>query len=340
MTTTNDSMPAIPDMTPETRREIVEGVVRQLLAYYVFPEKAAAVAELLKARLAAGVYDSLANPTAFAEQLTADVQSVTADKHLRVRLIAAGSAMPLSDAASAAQEWAQYKRLSESRNHGVERVERLPQNIGYLDLRMFEVAAVAGEAVTAAMTLVAHTRALIVDLRHNRGGDPATVALACSYLFDERTHLNSIYEREGDRTDQYWSLDWVPGPRFGQRKPVFVLTSERTFSAGEEFAYNLQCHRRATLIGRRTRGGAHPGGPRQVSAHFEVFVPGGRSINPITQSNWEGTGVVPDIDVPEEDALRVAQLHALKALAAMPDATDVEALRERIKELESAPGAA
>ena len=123
---------------------------------------------------------------------------------------------------------------------------------------MFEMAALAGEAIAAAMTLIAHTRALIVDLRHNVGGDPATVALACSYLFDQRTHLNSIYQREGDRTDQYWSLDWVPGRRFGQHKPVYVLTSSRTFSAAEEFAYNLQSHRRATLVGRATRGGAHP----------------------------------------------------------------------------------
>jgi C-terminal processing protease CtpA/Prc len=339
MTTTTDSMPAIPATTADSRREIIEGVVRQLLAYYVFPEKAAAVAELLQARLAGGAYDGLDDPTAFAERLTADVQSVTADKHLRVRLSAPGAAMPVSDAASAEEEWAQYKQLSESRNHGVERVERLPLNLGYLDLRLFEMAALSGPAITAAMTLVAHTRALIVDLRHNRGGDPAAVALACSYLFDERTHLNSIYQRDGDRTDQYWSLDWVPGPRFGQRKPVFVLTSERTFSAAEEFAYNLQSHRRATVVGRRTRGGAHPGGPRPVSAHFEVFVPDGRSVSPITQGNWEGTGVLPDVDVPEEDALRVAQVLALKALAAMPDAPDVQALQARIAELEAARGA-
>jgi C-terminal processing protease CtpA/Prc len=334
-----DTSTGIPDTTTGTRQEIVEGVVRQLLAYYVFPDKAAAVAKLLQARLATGAYDGLADPTAFAERLTADVQSVTADKHLRVRLIAAGSAMPVGDSASAEEEWAQYKRLSESRNHGVERVERLPMNLGYLDLRMFEMAALAGEAITAAMTLIAHSRALIVDLRHNRGGDPATVALACSYLFDQRTHLNSIYQREGDRTDQYWSLDWVPGPRFGQRKPICVLTSERTFSAAEEFAYNLQSHRRATIIGRSTRGGAHPGGPRQVSTHFEVFVPDGRSVSPITQGNWEGTGVVPDIDVPEEDALRAAQVHLLKALAAMPGTADVQALQSRIAELEPARGA-
>jgi len=319
-----------------TRQQVVEGVIRELDAHYVFPALAAEVAALLAARLAADAYDGLDDPLAFVAQLTRDVQSVTNDKHLRVRHSAAPLPEPSDDDdLSSPARWADYRRQVEQKNFGVERVERLPLNIGYLDLRGFELAALAGDAIAASMTLVAHTEALIVDLRHNVGGDPATVALMSSYLFDERTHLNSIYQREGDRTDQYWTLDWVPGKRFGQTKPLYVLTSERTFSAAEEFSYNVQSHRRGTIVGKTTRGGAHPGGPRRITPHFEVFVPDGRSISPITNSNWEGVGVKPDVDAPEGDALRVAQVLALTRLAQTAQAADAAAINERIADLQA-----
>jgi C-terminal processing protease CtpA/Prc len=163
------------------------------------------------------------------------------------------------------------------------------------------------------MNFLANTDALIVDLRRNGGGDPAMVALISSYLFaGETVHLNDLYWREGDSTRQWWTLPYVPGRRFGDKKPVYVLTAKRTFSAAEEFTYNLKNLKRATIVGETTGGGAHPGGGRRINNHFGVWVPTGRAINPYSKTNWEGTGVTPDIDVPADHALKVAYVDALK----------------------------
>jgi C-terminal processing protease CtpA/Prc len=162
------------------------------------------------------------------------------------------------------------------------------------------------------MNFVNGTDALIIDLRGNGGGNPAMVALICSYLFGpEPVHLNDLYWREGDRTDQFWTRKEVAGKRY-LNKDVYVLTSKRTFSGAEEFTYNLKNLKRATIVGETTGGGAHPGGMFRMSPHFGAFIPTGRAINPITKTNWEGTGVTPDVAVPAEQALVVARLMALK----------------------------
>jgi retinol-binding protein 3 len=158
---------------------------------------------------------------------------------------------------------------------------------------------------------------LIVDLRQNTGGNPDMVQFLTSYLFGgEPVHLNSLYWRPRDSTDQFWTMPYVPGRRFGPDKKVYVLTSDRTFSAAEEFTYNLQTRQRATVVGDTTGGGAHPGGPRRVSEHFGVWVPSGRAINPVTSTNWEGTGVRPDVPVPTDQALQVAYVAALRDILA------------------------
>jgi len=260
---------------------------------------------------------------------------VTRDKHIRVRHSATVLEDRQADRTPTAGERAAYLRTEQSRNFGVERVERLPGNIGYIELRGFASADIAGEAIAAAMSLVSHSDALIIDLRRNGGGDPATVALMSSYLFAERTHLNDMYWREGNRTEQFWTQDWVPGKRFDAKKPVYVLTSRRTFSGAEEFSYNLKNLKRATLVGETTGGGAHPGDMVKVAPHFQVFIPGGRAISPITKTNWEGTGVEPDVKVAADDALRVAQVMALKPLVAAHDDAGIKAaLQTRLAELE------
>ena len=199
-------------------------------------------------------------------------------------------------------------------NYGIRKVERLPGNVGYIDIHQFYRAEWGGDTAAAAMNFLANMNALIIDLRQCLGGYPSMTALISSYLFgEEPVLLGSIYWREEDVTQQYWTLPTIPGKRFGD-KPVYVLISKVTFSAGEGFAYNLKARQRATLVGEKTDGGAHPGASYRLHSHFEVFIPVGHAINPVTNENWEGVGVLPDVPVSQEQALKVAYRLALRSI--------------------------
>jgi hypothetical protein len=297
------------------RSNVVDGLVAKLHDHYVFPDVATAIGEAIQDALRQGQYDSLSTPDALGERLTADMQAIGNDKHLRLRWntdqpAATGHRVPSDGHRESRRE---YGRLN---NYGFHRVERLPGNIGYLDVRGFFPADVAGPVAVAAMTFLADTDALIIDVRKNGGGDPSGIAFLTSYLFPaEPVHLNDLYWRTDDTTHQWWTLPWVPGRRYVD-KPVYVLTSSYTFSAAEEFTYNLKNLQRATIVGERTGGGAHPGGMYPVWEKFEAFIPTGRAINPYSKSNWEGTGVSPDMEVSADDALHVAQMAALKHVIA------------------------
>jgi C-terminal processing protease CtpA/Prc len=185
------------------------------------------------------------------------------------------------------------------------------------------------------MSLLGDTDALVIDLRTNFGGDPATVALFASYLFDERTRLNDIYYRSTDKTTQYWTSNTLAGPKYGSTKKVYLLVSHDTFSAGEDFAYALKNLKRATLIGATTGGGAHPTSARRLTDNFAVIVPNGRSLSPITQTNWEGVGVSPDIAMDPKRALEKAQsLFLTEKLAAEKDEGQRKRIQERLAELD------
>ncbi len=205
-------------------------------------------------------------------------------------------------------------------NFGIRRVERLDGNIGYLDVRGVPPPQHAGPAVAAAMELVAGTSALIIDLRHNHGGSPDGVALWCSYLLREPPQrLNDIFHAGTGETRQFWSYPYLPGDRYLGR-PVYVLTSSQTFSGGEDFCYTLQALGRAEVIGETTGGGAHPTGPFPISAAVHIDIPFARSVSPVTGTNWQNTGVVPDTPAPADQAYDVAYAKALRHVL---DAGDV-----------------
>jgi C-terminal processing protease CtpA/Prc len=228
-------------------------------------------------------------------------------------------------------------------NYGFEKLERMQGNIGYIDLRGFMDPVAGADTVAAAMGFVANTDTLIFDLRQNGGGDPTMIALISSYLFgDKPVHLNDMYFREGDRTEEFWTKPQTAAKHFGD-KDIYVLTSSRTFSGAEEFANNMKVLKRATLIGETTGGGANPGGVVRLNEHFGAFVPVGRAVNPITKTNWEGVGVEPDIKAPKEQALKIAYIMALnKQVERTKDENFKGALKELInqnqKELEELKG--
>ncbi|MFE5941940.1 S41 family peptidase [Streptomyces sp. NPDC056480] len=289
---------------------VVDETARLVSEQYVFPEIAEQVAELMRRRLAEGAYD-VDGAEELARLVTADLQSVNGDRHLRLK----HHTDPVSPQQGAATLDAMRRDFDTSLG-GAPLVQLLDGGVAVVELApMLFPLEWAAEPLGAALTLASRAKALILDLRGNRGGDPDTVAFVCSYLLDRRTHLNTMEWRSREPSEQSWSLPHVPGSRFGGSKPLYVLTSDSSFSAAEELAYDLQQLGRAVVVGERTRGGAHPCKGWTVHPHLEVTVPMGRAVNPVSGTNWEGTGVQPDISCPAADALDQAHALALVRLA-------------------------
>jgi hypothetical protein len=310
--------PAPPDtpLDAATRGAVVEQLAHELDTRYVDAARGAALARSLRERVRAHAYDAITSSAALEQRLNADLEADSHDKHLHVEY--SPDVFPITpadakhDPEQAAFELAQMKRV----NFGFDSVQRLPFNIGYFKLDLLMPPAETAARFAAAMTLLQDTRALVIDLRENHGGEPATVALLSSYLFDQRTHLNDIWHRAGNRTDEAWTSDKLDGPRFGTQREVIVLTSHETFSAGEDLAYALKNLHRATLVGETTGGGAHPGEMHRLGEHFEAFIPDSRSVSPVTHGDWEGTGVAPDVAVPAGRALVEARKRLMQSFAA------------------------
>jgi hypothetical protein len=323
-------------ITAAQKRTVVEGLAAKLAQNYVFPEVAKSTGNALKAKLAKGGYDGAGTRKAFMELLSEDLRTFGNDRHFWVRFDPALKEDEDDDKPPTPKEREEMRAMAAKHGYGIAKAEILPGNVGLLDLRAFGPAEAVGPALSAAMAMLNGTDAFILDLRQNGGGSPEAVAFLCSYFFDEgdSRHLNDIYNRPKDSTRQFWTIA-VPGPRYGGTKPVWVLTSKRTFSGGEECAYDFQTQKRATLVGETTGGGANPGGGVTLGEGFIAFVPTGKAVNPITKTNWEHVGVKPDLAVPAADALKVAHAAALRKLAAAEKDPDARArLEDRAAKVE------
>jgi len=281
------------DLTAEIRTSTVEGAAKQLRDNYVYPDVGAKMADSILAKLKAGEYDDINDTRAFAQRLTDDCRAISKDRHLGIRPVAKDAP------ASAAPQNIDPKRD----NFGFRRVEVFAGNIGYLRFDGFFGSKEAFDVASSAMNFIAGADAIIFDMRFNGGGSPEMVRQITSYLFDTKTHLNDMVDREGNVVEEYWTMDKVPGRRPRTGVPVFILTSKTTFSGAEEFTYNLQNLERATIVGETTGGGAHPVRGSRLNDHFMVRVPFMRARNPITHTNWEGTGVEPDVKTSADAAL-------------------------------------
>lgn len=303
---------------PAEQKQVIDSVSKRLLDNYVFPDVAKKMSELLQENYKKGVYQSTISVATFAEKLTDDLRSVSKDKHLRVGFNPKLSQELRSNAQNGGSGEPSAASLESMRmgNFGFKEVKLIDGNVGYLDLRGFSHTRFAGETAVAAMNFLSNASALIIDLRNNGGGSPSMIQLLTSYLYGaEPVHLNNFYDRPSNENTQTWTLPHVLGKRRPDL-PVYVLTSKKTFSAAEEFTYNLKNLKRAIIIGETTGGGAHPGGTMPATDRFTVWVPTGRAINPITKTNWEGTGVKPDIETKADDALLTAHVKALEGLIA------------------------
>ncbi|HMQ05363.1 MAG TPA: S41 family peptidase [Pyrinomonadaceae bacterium] len=328
------AQPQPPDMVIDaaTRATVIENLIKELNEGYVFPDVAKRLEADLRQRQASNVFDSITSAQMFVKKLTDDLQAISKDKHLRVRFSAQPIPVRAERGQPTAEEIQRQQTMMKRANYGFNRIERLDGNIGYIQFDVFADHEKGAETVASAMGFLANTEAIIFDLRQNGGGNPFMVALISSYLFgDKPVHLNSLYMRRNDRTEDFWTKPELARVRF-PNKDIYILTANRTFSAAEEFTYNLKNLKRATIVGETTGGGAHPGGTHRLHEHFSAFVPSGRAINPISKTNWEGTGVEPDVKVPKEQALKTAYLLALnKASANATDPQVISGLKELIE---------
>lgn len=288
------------------RSRVVQAVVADVTQYYIDAGVARQMADRLLAHQKAGDYDTVSDGSAFADLLTAHLQDVSHDRRVFVEYIwspkFAGLPPPHFDMHA-------FVRKQMERYCTFEEIEILPHNIGYLLFSSFPDPSLCRTTAAAAMAKLNHADAIIFDLRNNRGGSREMAAFLSTYLFDHPTHLNDYYYRAENSTLQSWTLAPVPGNSLAH-KPAYVLTSHATLSGAEEFSYDLQMLKRATLVGENTAGVANITHQVQIDQDFFIFVPAAKAINPISKANWETTGVEPDVKVNAANALDVAEMLA------------------------------
>ena len=302
-------------LQPAEKKAVIDALCENLEREYIFPEITEKYVRRLRDNLRSGKYDGIGQPQEFAESVTNDLMSVHKDLHLSVRF----NPNWVRDEKNRKELDAEAIRLQERRNrttnYGFNEIRILPGNIGYLKLDEFSYDTAAQNAAVGAMSFLANADALIIDLRKNGGGSPEMVQLLCSYfLANPRQHLNSFSYRDKDKLTQYWTYTYLPGKRL-DKVDLYLLTSGQTFSAAEEFAYNLKNLKRAAVIGETTGGGAHDNKFVILTDNFMMSLPFARAVNPVTKSNWEEVGVEPDVKVPQDKALEKAQVMASRTLA-------------------------
>ncbi|RIV21611.1 hypothetical protein DYU11_19635 [Fibrisoma montanum] len=296
----------------------IDSICEKLQKNYVDSKMANEMSNILKTNLNNNNYVSIAEHSSFAQQLTKDLQAISKDKHLSViynpSVIAREKALTDNDRRKLeTEENEELLKGLRRDNFGFREVKVLDGNIGYIDLREFADPKNSGRTLTAAMNFLGNTNAIILDLRKNDGGSPAMVQLIASYFFSTPTHLFDFYNRPKKESTQSWTLPYVSGMSKSSAD-LYILTSKKTFSAAESFTYCMKNLKRATIIGETTAGGAHLTGAVIATNNFFVRIPQGKPTSPITKTNWEGVGIIPDIQVDSEEALKIAHSKALEKL--------------------------
>ncbi len=304
----------------QRQHQLIERITTILTERYVIPDVANQLVAALRSAERRGAFITLSTQAAFADSVTTLLRSISRDGHLWIEV--SPGAYPESSTPPDPQAAAARRRRLRAMNFGFPRVELLPGNIGYLQVRQFVSPESATDAAEAAFQFLANADALILDLRGSSGGSAEMVALISGHLFSSLPrHLFDNYRRPQDRLDEYWTNRFTPRQRF-PHQPVYVLTNAALFSAGEGLAYTLKDLGRVMIVGETTSGGAHLGSFHRLSADLIMFVAEARAISAASRTNWQGVGVIPHVEVPAEHALAVAQLLALDTLVRL-DSSDV-----------------
>lgn len=289
------------DVKAAERQRIIDAVIANLKEHYVYPDVAQKTADALVAHEKNGDDSPVTNGRAFADLLTRQIREVSHDMHLEV--VYSRNPLPERSTGPSPERMTAYRKAMEANNCTFEKVQILPRNIGYLKLNSFPDPSVCESTARAAMASLNHVDAIIFDLRDNHGGYPSMVMLIAAYLFD---HPEYMYDPREDTTERSWTRSPVPGNELAD-KPVYVLTSARTFSGAEHFSYNLKMLERATLVGETTGGATDVGAFHRIDDHFGMGIRETRPINPYSEPDWAVVGVQPDVNVSAADALKTTE---------------------------------
>ena len=291
---------------PVNINELINSIIDSLNKHYIFPEKAVSISIYLKSQLKKNAYkDLLDKPEKLAEQIGRDINIVHHDPHMRIKFDP--EFVPQKIYKPTPEDIERVKKYWKENNYTFKKVEVLPGNIGYLPFNLFvDDIEAAKPIISAALKFLVNTSALIIDLRENMGGSPQMVSQIESYFFKEKTHMNDLINQSMMDTT-FMFADPAKSDSLNLSIPVYILTSRNTFSGAEDFSYAMQIAKRAVVVGETTGGGAHPQMPFSVGQHFLVFIPFARSINPVTKTDWEGTGVIPNVKTTADKAFIKAQ---------------------------------
>jgi hypothetical protein len=290
------------------RRRVIDQAVRNLKEHYFDQEVAHRMADALLAHEKSGEDNAMTDGTAFASLLTRQMRDVSHDMHLEV--VYSQERLPDHPGTPTPDSQARYRAALERENCTFETVKILPHNIGYLKLNSFPDVSICQSTTVSAMARLNGADAIIFDLRDNRGGSPEMVMLISAYLFD---HPEYMYSPREAPTERSWTRSPVAGNRLAD-KPVYVLTSGMTWSAAEQFSYDLKMLKRATLVGEKTRGGAHAGVFYRIDDHFGMGIAEVKVVNPFSKNDWAAVGIEPDVKVKASDALETARRLAYSKL--------------------------
>ncbi len=311
----------------KTQKRTIDTMAARLNNIYFYEKMGKAMADKIMQGYKSGAYKSLTDASAFALKLTDDLLSISHDKHIGVRLEPGegGNEMPSvkgDDLKFYETIASEYRR----NNFGFTKVEILGGNVAYINFAFFAHPHYADPVVEAAMQFVANSDALIIDFRNNGGGHPGPGELLLSYLFKDSILISNIWWRYINKTIENYTRPSMS--KYFYDKPVYILMQHKTRSAPEGFAYAIQALKRGIVVGEVSAGAANPGFDIRVNEYFTMFVPNGHVTVIKTGSNWEGTGVIPDVPASKADALKVAHRLAIKQMI------EIEKDIERKKELE------
>ena len=285
------------------KQKLIHEVSNLVRANYVFSDLGEKYGQEILEVFESGKFDEINDPKEFGDSVTTVLHNLTKDKHFYFRLVEKSDLG--EDEQGSLHHPVRFYSFGKKEHLGIFRLDWIENEIGYMDYRRFYYQSEAKEELLNAMNFLSSANAIIIDLRENQGGTGRLIPLLCSYFLPYPTQLTGTFYKVENITEEWWTLEKVEGKRLLD-VPLFILISNKTFSAAEYLAYDLKVRQRATLIGEPTKGGAHSVDLFPVGDSFEIYIPTSRAINPVTGSNWEGTGVIPDVNVPSETALDTA----------------------------------